>query len=71
MHRAYGIISPANTINITEINIAKAGGTTLSKNIGRASIQNALATSNVHNNKWCLYNRGNIIYAFFYHKIRI
>ena len=48
-------------MNTTEIRIANAGGTTLSKNIGRDSIQKALATNNVHSNRWCLYNRGSII----------
>jgi hypothetical protein len=41
------MISPANIIKITDIRTAKAGGTTLSKNIGRDSMQKAFPISNV------------------------
>lgn len=61
VHKAYGIISPANTINNTEIKTANAGGTTLLKKIGNASIQKAFATNRVQSRRWCLYNKGNII----------
>jgi hypothetical protein len=47
VHTAYGMISPANIIKITDIRTAKAGGTTLSKNIGRDSMQKAFPISNV------------------------
>lgn len=50
VHKAYGIISPAKIINMTEISTAKAGGTTLSKNIGNDSIQKAFPISNVQSN---------------------
>lgn len=50
VHIAYGNISPPNTMNITDINTANAGGTTLSKNIGNASMAKALVHNNVHNN---------------------
>ena len=45
---AWGNISPAKIINMTEIMIAIAGGTTLSKNIGNASIQKAFPINRVH-----------------------
>lgn len=41
------MISPAKIIKITDISTANAGGTTLSKNIGSDSIQNAFPISNV------------------------
>ena len=50
VQRAWGKISPAKIMNITEIIIANAGGTTLSKKIGNASIQNAFPINRVHSN---------------------
>lgn len=63
VHKAYGIISPAKIINMTEISTAKAGGTTLSKNIGNDSIQKALPISNVQSNMWCYLMIGRIVLA--------
>lgn len=51
VHIAYGNISPQKTMNITEIKIAKAGGTILSKKIGIASIAMAFVTSKVHKSR--------------------
>lgn len=65
VHIACGNISPAKTIKKTEIRIAKAGGTTLSKKMGNDSIHKALATNNVQSNIWCCYKIGNIIAALF------
>ena len=46
VHTACGIISPKNRTHVTEIMIAQTEGTIASRNIGKASIANAL-----HNNK--------------------
>jgi len=46
---AIGIISPNHSTQVTEIIIAQNSGNSLSKYIGRASIQVALQSSNVTN----------------------
>jgi hypothetical protein len=47
VHIAYGMTSPTNNTAVTDIIIAHIEGTSLSKNIGSASIANALASNNV------------------------
>lgn len=64
---AYGMISPAKIINITDIRMAKAGGTTLSKNIGNDSMQKALPISKVQSSIWCCLIIGNIMLAYLYY----
>jgi len=46
------MISPKNRTHVTEIMIAIYEGTTESKNIGRASIQPALAIKSVTKSQW-------------------
>lgn len=48
----YGIISPTTTTATVEIIIAAYAGTIAFKNIGKASIQIALAISKVDINIW-------------------
>lgn len=43
--------------------IAQKEGTIWSKNIGRASIAQALDNKSVTNKKWCLFNIGRIVSA--------
>lgn len=64
MHKAYGITSPKNRTAVTDIIMAHTEGTKASKNIGRASMANALERSKVTRSRWCFFNIGKILAAY-------
>lgn len=52
------MISPNSRIAVTDSRMAPTGFSNLSRNSGRASMQAALHSSNVHSNQWGLATKG-------------